>query len=260
MAQPGSKLDPLLKQVDDIRLFVDSEKIPIFLSPLSGHEGATASWDEALGGDWKKFLGAAKSMGAKSVYLNWERFQEAEFTDARTTIEAGFINNSGMDVKVKDIEKFRACIGLTAVIEIAFIVDGVGHWYEQVADWFKAFEELTEESESSDQDDDPDDAVDKVAVQKWASELANDPRFRTCKNYDQREYLLEQIAGDDLGDLPAYDVLSRAESIFQLEIKPMLDERLSEEARALRNNGMTVNGIAQKLGIPRDKVSGMLNE
>lgn len=148
---------------------------------------------------------------------------------------------------------------MTAVIEIAFIVDDVAHWYEQVADWFKAFEELTEESESSDQDD-ADDSVDKAAVQKWASELANDPRFRTCKNSDQREYLLEQIAGDNLGDLPAYDVLSRAESIFQLEIKPMLDERLSEEARALRKKGMTVAGIAQKLGLPKDKVSGMLSE
>jgi hypothetical protein len=259
MAQPASKLDPLLNQVDDIRLFLDAEKMPIFLASLSGHEGASASWDEALGGDWKKFVGAAKSMGAKSIYLNWERFQEAQFIDALATIEAGFVNSSGMDVEAKDVEKFRAFIGLTAVIEIVFIVDGVAHWYEQVADWFKAFEELTEESEPSDQDD-ADDSVDKAAVQKWASELANDPRFRTCKNYDQREYLLEQIAGDNLGDLPAYDVLSRAESIFQLEIKPMLDERLTEEARALRKKGMPLTGIAQKLGLPKDKVSGMLSE
>ena len=147
MAQPASKLDPLLNQVDDIRLFLDAEKMPMFLASLSGHEGASASWDEALGGDWKKFVGAAKSMGAKSIYLNWERFQEAQFIDALATIEAGFVNSSGMDVEAKDVEKFRACIGLTAVIEIAFIVDGVAHWYEQVADWFKTFEELTEESE-----------------------------------------------------------------------------------------------------------------
>jgi hypothetical protein len=102
--------------------------------------------------------------------------------------------------------------------------------------------------------------VDKAVVQKWASELANDPRFRTCKNYDQREYLLEQIAGDNLAGLPVYDVLGRAESIFQLEVKPGLDERLSEEARALRKKGMTLTGIAQKLGLPKDKVSGMLSE
>lgn len=97
MAQPASKLDPLLKQVDDIRLFLDAEKIPIFFAALSGHESASASWEEAVGGDWKKFLGAAKSMGAKSVYLNWERFQEDQFIDALTTIEAGFVNSSGME-------------------------------------------------------------------------------------------------------------------------------------------------------------------
>jgi len=259
MAQPASKLDPLLKQVDDIRLFLETEKIPIFFAPLSGHEGASASWDEATGGEWKKFLGAAKSMGAKSVYLNWQRFQEEEFLNALATIEAGFVNSSGMDVKVKDVENFRAYIGLTAIVEIAFIVDGVAHWYEQVADWFKEFEELTEEAERSSEDD-SDEPVDKAVVQKWASELANDPRFRTCKNYDQREYLLEQIAGDNLAGLPVHDVLGRAESIFQLEVKPGLDERLSEEARALRKKGMTLTGIAQKLGLPKEKVSGMLSE
>ncbi len=111
MAQPASKLDPLLKQVDDIRLFLDAEKMPMFLASLSGHEGASASWDEALGGDWKKFVGAAKSMGAKSIYLNWERFQEAQFIDALATIEAGFVNSSGMDVEAKDVEKLPATCG-----------------------------------------------------------------------------------------------------------------------------------------------------
>ena len=40
----------------------------------------------------------------------------------------------------------------------------------------------------------------------------------------------------------------------------MLDERLTEEARALRKKGMPLTGIAQKLGLPKDKVSGMLSE
>ncbi|SRR5260370_21652944 len=55
-------------------------------------------------------------------------------------------------------------------------------------------------------------------------------------------------------------VIGRAETIFQLEITPALDERLSEEARALRKKGITLTGIAQKLGLPKDKVSEMLGE
>jgi hypothetical protein len=259
MPQTGSRLDALLKQVEDIRGFLAAAKIPLFFASLSGHEGGSVYWDEALGGDWKEFLAAAKLMGARGVYLNWERFEEAQLTDALRTIEAGFVNSSGMEVKVKDGEKFGANIGLTAVVEMAFMVDGVAHWYEHVADWFKEFEELTEEAESSDEDEFGK-SVDKVAVHKWASELANDPRYRTCKTNDQREYLLERIAGDELGDLPVYEVVSRAETIFQLEIKPALDDRLSEEARALRKKGMTLSGIAQKLGLPKDKVSGMLSE
>jgi len=254
MAQPAPKLDPLLKQVEDVRAFLESSKIPIFLAVPDGHKGASAFWDEAHGGDWKEFLGAAKSMGVKGVYLDWQPFEELELNDILATIEGGFQNSSGVDVEVKDVEKFRPHIGMTAMVEIVFIVDSVAHWYQRAADWFERFEELTERAKSSDP------AVDMVAVRKWANELANDPRFKACKNYGQREYLLEQVAGDKLDELPKEEVISRAESIFQLEIKPTLDEQLAQEARALKKQGMTNTGIAQKLGLPKDKVSGILNE
>jgi len=260
MAQAASKLDPLLKEVDDVRKFLDSEKIPVFLAPLCGHKGASVTWDKGLGGDWKEFIATAKSLGARGVYLSWERFEEAEITEAVATIEIGFVNSSGVDVTVKDVEKFRPYIGMTAVVEVAFIVDGVAHWYEHAADWFREFEELMEEDGEPSDENDSEKSVDKAVVRKWAGELAKDPRFRTCKNYDQREYLLEQIAGDDLGSLPIYEILSRAETIYNLEIRPVLDEQLAYEARALRKKGMTLTGIAQKLGLSRDKVSGMLSE
>jgi hypothetical protein len=90
--------------------------------------------------------------------------------------------------------------------------------------------------------------------------VANHPRYRTCKSNDQREYLFEQLAGSEPVDVPIYEILSRAETIFQLEVKPELDRRLSEQARELRKQGVTLTGIAQKLGIPKDKVSGMLSD
>ena len=62
-----------------------------------------------------------------------------------------------------------------------------------------------------------------------------------------------QYERDGLGDLTAYDVPGRAETIFHLEIKPVLEERLSEHARALRKKGMTLSEVARKAGFLKTK-------
>jgi hypothetical protein len=62
-----------------------------------------------------------------------------------------------------------------------------------------------------------------------------------------------QYERDDLGDLTAYDVPSRAETMFQIEIKPVFEERLSEPAQALREKDVTLSEVAWKVGFPKTK-------
>ena len=57
-------------------------------------------------------------------------------------------------------------------------------------------------------------------VKKWASELANHAMFGAARTGDQREFLLESIAGGEIDTLPTGDILSRADSLYQFEIKP----------------------------------------
>ena len=59
-------------------------------------------------------------------------------------------------------------------------------------------------------------------------------------------------------DLPAWDILKQAEKIYFIKVKPKEDERLKKEAEQLRDQGLNLNAIAQKLGISRDRVSGLL--
>lgn len=58
---------------------------------------------------------------------------------------------------------------------------------------------------------------------------------------------------DGPGDLTAYDVPSRAEARFQLEIKPVLEGRPSEHARALREKGVTLSEIGRNVGFPKTR-------
>ncbi len=93
-------------------------------------------------------------------------------------------------------------------------------------------------------------------MNKWALALASDPRYLTSK---QREYLLEKLAGQEFSELPTFDVLRRAETIFQADFRQVAEEKLTDEIRRLREQGLNLNAIALKLGISRDRVSGLVS-
>ena len=102
--------------------------------------------------------------------------------------------------------------------------------------------------------------LDKPLVNKWASALANHPKFGICKTTDQREYLLEQLAGEDYEKLPIGEILRRAETLYVFEARPKQEEEMQKQARELRKQGLNLSAIAQKLGISRDRLSGLLTD
>ena len=71
--------------------------------------------------------------------------------------------------------------------------------------------------------------------------------------------MLESLAGEGCESLPTRAIFERAETLYLFEVRPVEDGRLQKEVRALRKGGANMNVIAQKLGISRDRVSGLLS-
>lgn len=158
------------------------------------------------------------------------------------------------------IEQFREKIGLTASIEVAFVTDGISHVYYEPAEWISTFEKLTPNDTDESDIEDEETKVDSAVVKKWAHQLASHPKYGSCRSDDQREFLLEQFAGEEVATLPVWPILRRAETIYLMEIKEQEEENLSTQAQELRNQGLNMNAIAKKLRISRDRVSGLLAE
>lgn len=147
---------------------------------------------------------------------------------------------------------------MTASIELAFINDGISHLYYKAADWIAAFEELNNADANTDDAEDFDNGdskADPAVVKKWARELASHPKYSSCRSDDQREFVLEQLAGEDIGSLPLWPILRRAETIYLMEIKEKEKESQAAKARSLRDQGFNMNAIAKELHISRDRVS-----
>ena len=267
--RPAKNVDELLEKVQAITSWAKAQELFVFYGWVDGSDQKTVHWNEEHGGDWQKFLECAKAVRTKMLYFNWASFDEFQVDEAVGHLERNIAGGNGAGFEQsnsppsrREIEAYRDKVGMTAVIDLAFIHQDVVHIHQCFADWFRTFEELTEglEADSDETEDSfPERVVDKALVKKWASELANHVKFGTARSGDQREFLLESIAGPEIDGLPIGDILARADSIYQFEIKPKEEEYLRGEARRLREQGLNINAIAVKLGISKDRVSGLLS-
>lgn len=195
------------------------------------------------------------------MYLNWTPFEEFQIDEALAEAPLdGEAEADDMEIEEhnRQAETYREKVGLIAVIDLAFVADGITHICQLNADWFTAFEELVAEEEGSGEYEPLEQRVDKSLVNKWASSLANHPNFGACKKSDQRVYLLEELAGRDYKMLPVREILRRAETLYIFEVRSKHEEELRKQAKTLREQGLNLSAIAQKLGISRDRVSGLL--
>ena len=134
------------------------------------------------------------------------------------------------------------------------LADGVVHIFQETADWFDEFSDLIPD-EDDDEAEEPK-PINKSDLRRWAAALASDPKYCTST---QREYLLQQIAGAEFPQLPAYQILREAETIYQTEFRQAAEEKLANEIQELRNQGFNLKAIGFKLGISQGRVSGMVS-
>ena len=240
-----SPRDHLLEIVNQIRDHCQQHGLAVYYGWAHTQRHETVHWNLERDDDWRHFLQIAKSLSVKVVYLSWAPFEAFQIDEA--------LANNKVTEYHRDVEKFRSKVGLTATVGLAFVIDGVFHIYQKVADWLLEFQELTAGEDQGEEELDP------SVVNEWAEKLANDPRYGSCRNKAQRRYLLEELAGQKYERLPEAQILERAERVYFLRVQPERDECLREEARELHKQGHTMTAIAQKLRISRERVRGLLS-
>lgn len=252
--------DHLLKLVEQVKKAAESSEIRVFYGYLAEESSFTSvHWNSDHGGDWKSYLECAKALSVRVLYVNWAPFEQFEIDESiealRSKPDQG---EQGKETEkaIAEIRQFQSKVGITCVVDLAFVANGVLHTFQETADWFDEFTDLAPSDDEDEGEAQDHKRINKAILEKWARDLASDPKYPVTKNH---EYLLETIAGKDFESLPSYQVLSRAAVIYQEEYKEAADQRLAAEVRALRDQGLNLNAIAAKLGMSRDRVSGLLS-
>lgn len=250
--------DPLRKAVEAICEEAGSKALQIFYGFLAEEsEVPSVHWNLEHGGDWRNFVQCAKALDAHVLYVNWAPFEQFEIDDSIAAVESPPEDGErGGDAKnqMAQIRAFQSKVGLTCVIDLAFVANGVVHVYQETADWFDEFNALTPD-EDDDEADEPE-PISESDLRRWATALASDPKYCTST---RRIYLLKEIAGADFTELPAYDILRKAEVIYETDFKQAAEEKLANEIQDLRNQGLNLKAIGLKLGISQGRVSGIVS-
>src|SRR5208337_3381617 len=178
--------DVLLETVEAIVGSAKEQGLLVFYGWAHDSNQKTVDWNEDHGANWEKFLECAKAAEAKLIYLNWAPLEEFQIDEALERLEECTASEPEARTEIDslpsrhDIEAYRDKVGVTAVLDLAFMSGDVVHTYRCFADWFQAFEDLTDALErDSDENEDsfPGHLVDKSLVRKWATELANHAKF-----------------------------------------------------------------------------------
>jgi hypothetical protein len=221
-----------------------------------------AGQDREQGGDWKSFLACAKASNTNILYLSWDSFDQDDIDDSLSKLESDILKGDekqlGHPEQIKkltsQILEFQSRVGLTCVVDLGFVANGVVHTYRETTDWFDKFTELTSGDGDDDDADEEEESLSDSDLDEWATKLASNPRYATGT---RRLDLFQEIAGAEVSKLPAYRILQRAEMIYRADFKQLAEEKLAAQILELQNQGLNMKAIGMKLDMSQGRVSAL---
>ena len=188
------------------------------------------------------------------IRLSREEWQERidAVEDAETAEEKARLR------ELKGCENLVGCvreIALAAFVEKPPLVLTFNHY----AEWDAMFEDdannrfVTDEEKWEDPRTSP-------RFEELARRVANDQRFAAAKKQAERQYVAKIVLRDeDMDARDLYHVTQQAASIFELEIKPALEEKLAKQVESLHRAGQSVSEIAKSLKLAPREVKRLLD-
>lgn len=250
--------DDLLKTKQMLLSAVAKEGMLTFLGAYPSEDVHEIHWNSELESDPSKFVSLAKSLGAKALYVNWIVFEKNSLDEA--TIEESD-EDEGQDALTTEhnekVAEFKRYLGKVASVRAGFFLDGIFHVFDTETSWYQEFGELI-----ADVDDEEDVEEDEAALSEsalaWAEKLARDPTFGRTKGWGAKKYLLGKLSGQEFSQLPVDAIISRAEDIYEVDVKPIEERRLAEQVREMKERGLSIVAIAGQLDLPRERVQRLL--
>jgi hypothetical protein len=132
---------------------------------------------------------------------------------------------------------------------------------DEISDFLLVQDSVHEFIEESDSGNVEPKGMPEQTIKEFAKRLAEHENYAKLRNRVQRENLAKELFGSSFDDFDIDDnyathmVVARAESYFEIEIKPKKEMELKQKIKDLLGKGWTKVKIAAEIGVSKDTVN-----
>jgi hypothetical protein len=132
----------------EIEQHLEASELAVFHSHARGLDTApTIFWDTHEHPDFREFVQAAKTAGAKLMVFHQREFAGEQIEDALDELADSELAREHFRDFERRLKEARAYVGLVCEIELSFNMGGTIYVFDLRTDWFEAFNEVMQEIE-----------------------------------------------------------------------------------------------------------------
>lgn len=210
--------------------------------------------------DVTRFVNQVSKLGASMLILEVANVEQEDIDSMISSLK-GDEDAS----KIKILKRGLSFAGMPGFLRLSFISNQPNAVFQIELE--TELNSLLHDEDAEDDDDEYFDELDDVTIPKrkeierFSNELANDKRFQSATNDSQRLLIAKRMFADQSENYDHFmfdQIMRDAMAIYEMDIKPSLDEALAEKAEKLLNDGLSKKDIAKKLDITIGRLSKLL--
>jgi hypothetical protein len=249
--------DVLKDALDKIESWCTQNNVAIFYGEIDENKATEINWMASESSDWEKYLNVLKNTQPKILTLTVRKneFDEAddEISDYLETLDDD--EQSKYKSALSIVKKNK---GQIAYYILTFFNDNISYQYQQQSVWIEEYQKVYEAYAFDDDDDENnEDRLTDDEIEEAARQLIADKRYSSAKDRFERSRIANTLTQKDGVENfhDTYRISSKAEEIFEAEIKPQQVAALRKQVLELKEKGLKKVEISAKLKISRDVVN-----
>jgi hypothetical protein len=266
--------DELAREINEMGQAAGDFAITIVPGTFNEEEFPVVQWDACSTSTLKMYIEMAKNLGCPFIVLEKHIFDEATLEDLgperpeEEDIEE--IDGDGEADRAGEFEvtwnkianEYARYYGSLYAFSLYYFSGGICHQWESEASWYveltKVASELKAELELA-QAELKEEVIPELTekeIEELASELANYELFQKATNQNTKRFALKKkfpkLVVDHYRQVNA--IIDQAKGIFELEIKPAMENDLDNQIAELSKQGLNKDQIAKQLKVSTARV------
>ena len=133
----------------DVQTYLEEAGIPVFHGSHRFMDAMNqVKWDAEMHPDFREFIAAGQSAGARLFVYSYESFSQDQIDDAMEMLEASMLTSEEKRSFETKLRQLQAYEGFTCSLDLSFSFDAQTYTYNRETEWYQSLNEILAELET----------------------------------------------------------------------------------------------------------------